>query len=208
MDERIAFIKGHEWYFDELFEERKATGENSKGNPLRMNLCPLGINTVKLTEVKLKKNREVLFVHLTFQPDACVISGTKQKIAPIVSTVFEDSLNAVGILYNHVFPPRPAKMERLEYLQHVCRRFQTWINVPIEVGIQYKKFLIRDAYGVLETHKFGGLEALYPTFYPMIVPKESFNWDTALVVTEKDCKDYEAWWETYHNRTLKFDLKP
>lgn len=205
MVERIRFIRGYEEFFDELFEERKATAENSKGNPVRLSLCPLGENTIKLQEVKLKKNREVLFIHLSFQPSPAVINGVKQRIAPIVSTLFEDSLNSVGVLYNHIFAPRPAKMERLEYLQHVCRRLNTWIGLEIKAFIQYKKFLIRDNYGALETHKFGGLEALYPTYYPMIT--HSFSWDTAITVTERDCKDYQKWWDD-RGRTMKFDLRP
>lgn len=192
------FIKGYEDYISELFIEHKANATNKNGNQTRVNLCPLGFNNVHLYDVKLKKSvKNIYFIQVWFQPETRIISGEKRKIAPISWTLFESSVNDIGILYNHQFKVRPKNMDQLEYLQHICRRLITWIGKAINVGISYEVGIIRDAYDEIQFEGTGYGKWIRKTYYPRL--SKYFNWDTAITRNERDKADYLKWQEEKGN---------
>lgn len=188
-----GFIEGYEDLILELREIRKANDVSKHGNQIRRAMCPLGINTVRLTEVKLKNSKGLLFIQLEYQPNDRIILGKKEKIAPITMSVFQH--DEVGKLYGHVFKPKPKEMPQLEYMQHVCRRMVTWIDIPVQVAIIYDKGIMRDSYGKMETDGVGRYQHLRLAYYPRIVFDSSFSWDTAIQMSPKDKRDYEQWYK-------------
>lgn len=191
MDQR--FIRGYEDQILELMAIRKANDVSKNGNQIRRAMCPLGINEVRLTEVKLKNSKGLLFIQLTYQPADRIINGKKEKIAPITMSVFQP--NDVGGTYGHLFKPKPKDMPQLEYMQHICRRMMTWIDIPVKVAIIYDKGIMRDAYGKMEVDGVGKFQHLRVAYYPRIVWDSSFSWDTAIVMSPKDKNDYERWYK-------------
>jgi hypothetical protein len=200
----MNFTKGYEEAFYELFLIHKSTGENSKGNDLRMPICPLGVHEVKITEVKLKKKKTTLFIQLSFQPSPEIVDGKKERIAVIVSTLFEETVNDIGRLYDHTFKPKPETMEKLEYLQHVCRRLQTWIGVRVQAGIAYDKSVFRDAYGDMEVEGVGHIRFIKKIYYPRIMHPLDFKWANAIKVTETDKKEFEEWYRDNGKKPIPF----
>lgn len=188
-----VFVKGSEDLLLELGMIRKANGTNSKGNPIRMTMCPLGVNTVQLRDVKLKNSNGKLFIQLLLQPSDRVILGERHKIAPVITSVFQPE--DVGRAYAHVFNAKPVDMPQLEYMQHICRRMATWIGVPVEVAVVYDKSIMRDNYGKMETDGAGKFTHLRVVYYPRIVWSKEFSWDTAVQMSNRDKKDYEQWYK-------------
>lgn len=189
MDQR--FIAGYEDLILELSTLRKANDVSKNGNQIRRAMCPLGINEVRLKEVKLKNSKGLLFIQLEYQPSDRIILGKKEKIAPITMSVFNP--NDVGGTYGHLFKPKPKDMPQLEYMQHICRRMMTWIDIPVTVAVIYDRGVMRDNYGVLLEDGVGKFKSLRLAYYPRILWNREFSWDTAIVTSDKDQIDAEAW---------------
>lgn len=194
MDQGLtSFLRGYEDLFLELGTIRKANGVNSKGNPVRMTMCPLGINTAVLREVKLKDSKGILFAQLVIQPHDRVILGERHKIAPISTSVFRPE--EMGVAYGHTFKPRPSSMANLEYWQHICRRILTWVDQEVKISVIYDKALLRDAYGKIESEGAGNFANPRVVYYPRIQWNAEFSWSAAIQMTDRDKKDLELWYK-------------
>jgi len=156
-------------------------------------MCPLGINTVNIREVRLKNSAGRLFIQLILQPADRVILGERHKIGTISTSVFQPE--EVGSAYNHLFQPKPAAMPQLEYLQHICRRMATWVGLPVEVAVVYDKSIMRDAYGKMETDGAGKFTHPRVVYYPRIIWNKEFSWDTAVQMSSRDTKESEQWYK-------------
>lgn len=188
-----GFIRGYEDQISELMTIRKANDVSKNGNQIRRVMCPLGPAVVRLTEVKLKNSKGLLFIQLAYQPEDRIILGKKEKIAPINVSIFRPE--DIGFAYNHTFKPKPAEMPQLEYMQHICRRMMTWVNIPVKVSIVYDKGIMRNNYGEFETSGVGKFEHLQLVYYPRIVWDGSFSWGTAIQMSQKDQEAYTKWYK-------------
>lgn len=200
----FPFLKGYYSYVTEHLMLRKANGENSKGNDTRCYMCPLGVNEVMLTQVKLFSSKGFYYIQLHFQPSPQIILGKKERMAPLKETIFESQVKDIGLPWGHTFKPRPDNMDLKTYLGHVCNRMNTFKSIWVKVPVIYEKGVIRDKYGEIDEMTFGARRYINPVYYPRILFEEEFDWSTAIREIRKDKEDYEKWWVTNRDKQVLF----